>query len=132
TLICFLGDSGGNQSPQSRVAERLNKEWQTTEARVLQVGDYYHVSQAPVSQWLQAQGESTAAIGTHGGITDTSQLLAVNPKQVRPVEAVALAEDSGVIGDPRRANAAYGREILQRRIEAAVAQIRAAREAMNK
>jgi creatinine amidohydrolase/Fe(II)-dependent formamide hydrolase-like protein len=121
--ICFLGDSGPNQAPQARVAERLNKEWAAEGVRVLAVASYYDQNKAQAA-WLQGQGESAAAIGTHAGILDTSQLLAVRPGAVRRLPKKALTAESGVDGDPRHAHAEYGRHILQARIDAAVAEIR--------
>lgn len=128
TLICFLGDSGPNQAPQARVAERLNKEWAGQGVQVLSVNSYYEENTQQAG-WLQAQGESPQAIGTHAGILDTSQLMAVRPGAVKRLPARAPGPETGVVGDPRRANPEYGRHILQARIDAAVAQIRAARAA---
>lgn len=126
THICFLGDSGPNQAPQARVAERLNKEWAKQGVRVLAVNSYYDENKAQTA-WLQGQGETLAAIGTHAGILDTSQLLAVRPGAVKRLPKDAPKPETGVMGDPRRANAEVGRHILQARIDAAIAQIRALR-----
>lgn len=126
TLICFLGDSGPNQAPQQRVAERLNRAWAGQGAQVLAVNDYYDENKAQVA-WLEAQGETPDAIGSHAGILDTSQLMAVRPESVKPLPEDAPGPDMGVVGDPRHASAAYGRHLLQARIDAAVAQIQAAR-----
>ncbi len=126
TLICFLGDSGPNQAPQARVAERLNKEWAGQGVRVQAVNAYYEENKAQ-AEWLAGQGEAPAAIGTHAGILDTSQLLAVRPGAVKRLPKEAPKPITGVQGDPRRANAEYGRHILQARIDAAIAQIRAVR-----
>ncbi|MCG8547926.1 MAG: creatininase family protein [Alphaproteobacteria bacterium] len=125
TTICFLGDSGGNQSTQARVAAKLNAEWADSGAQVIHVSDYY--SGNGQTDWLLADGETRSSIGSHAGIRDTSELLAVFPDGVRfdrrrPSTAPGMA-NSGVIGDPTRASAARGREMLRLKVEAAVRQI---------
>ena len=47
--ICFLGDSGGNQTSQERVAKLLNAEWAGSGVRVVHLGDYYARSPLPGS-----------------------------------------------------------------------------------
>src|SRR6185503_6624663 len=79
--IVFIGDSGPNQRGLQRVAALLNKEWARGDVRVHFVGDYY--SEDAFTRWLEAQGETQATIGTHAGISDTSQLMAVDPKGIR-------------------------------------------------
>ena len=125
--ICFLGDSGGNQKMQELVAARLNAEWQEDGARVIHVGDYYAANGQV--DWLLAQQETTASIGSHAGIRDTSELLAVFPTGVR-TEMIAprggrLLRPTGVNGDPTRASAERGEKLLALKIEAALRQIRA-------
>lgn len=125
-VICFLGDSGGNQAAQAKVALALSQEWKGEGVRVLSVQDYYDEGKRQ-SAWLQTQGEARQAIGTHAGILDTSQLMAVRPSAVRRLPKKAPGVETGVDGDPRHASVEYGRHILQARIDAAVTQIRAAR-----
>lgn len=131
TAIAFIGDSGGNQTSQTRVAERLTRDWQADGVRVLAIDSYY--SGNGQIEWLKARGETATAIGSHAGIRDTSELLAVFPEGVRN-DRLALhggryhLEATGVHGDPRRASADYGREMLRLKIEAALAQLRAALE----
>ena len=124
TLVAFVGDSGGNQAAESRVASRLVSEWGAKS--VLHVSDYY--ANNGQLEYLKQEGEGDAAIGTHAGIRDTSEMLAVHPAGVRVERAIAgLPESSGVEGDASRATAARGEELLRRKVAAAVAQIRAAR-----
>ena len=128
TLICFLGDSGGNQATQAEVAERLNAEWAGSGAAVLHVGDYYAANGQV--DWLLAEGETREAIGSHAGIRDTSELMAAFPEGVRADMAARnggrYLERTGVNGDPTRASAAIGRRMLELKVAAAFAQIRAA------
>ena len=131
TTIAFLGDSGGNQASQEKVAMRLSKAWMLDEVRVLHLGDYY----AANGQWdsLLAEGESEETIGTHAGIRDTSELMAVFPAGVRRDRLAPgggrASEPTGVNGDPTRATAARGEALLQLKVDAALAQLRAARAA---
>jgi len=126
TTILFIGDSGGNQETQARVADRLNAEWAGSGVRALQVGDYYYKNGQV--DWLLAQGETRESIGTHAGIRDTSELMVVDPEGVR-MDRLApqggnYTEPTGVAGDPTRASADRGRKLLRLKIEAALAQIR--------
>ena len=81
--IVFIGDSGGNQDGMRQVSQRLNKEWAGTGVRAHFVPEYYSVSGELFREWLTTRGEKKDDIGTHAGITDTSQLLAIDPKLVR-------------------------------------------------
>ncbi len=126
TRIYFIGDSGGNQAAQARVAERLNAAWAGEETLVVHLGDYYAANGQ--TDWLLQQGETRASIGTHAGIRDTSELLAVHPDGIRG-EMLRLngkppPAGMGVVGDPARASAARGRQLLDLKIEAALRQIR--------
>ena len=130
--VVLLGDSGDNQAPLREAAVRLGREWAGSPARAHFASDYYTVvadPRGPFQTWLRAQGESSAAIGTHAGLADTSMLLAVDPTLVRRDRLSAAAAEPGVAGDPARASAAYGRRGLDLRVDAAVAQIRALMEA---
>ena len=124
TDIVFIGDSGGNQRGMEAVAGMLNEEWADETARVHFVGDYY--SGNGFREWLQTQGETPETIGSHAGISDTSQLLAVRPQHIRQDKLAPLGgfEGSGVSGDPSRASAEYGRKGIELKVEAAVRQIR--------
>ncbi len=127
-IICFLADNGPSQRPQERVAARLSAEWLRDGVRVVAV-DRYYAAIAQQDDWLRGQGESNATIGTHAGIGDTSELMAVHPPGVDlarlPPRPDALPP-LGASGDPSRASAARGEAMLAMRIAAAVAQIRAA------
>ena len=129
--IAFLGDSGGNQAAQAVVANRLNAEWAGSGARAIHLGDYYDPAANGQIDWLRAQGESDAAIGSHAGIRDSSELMAVFPEGVRPDRAARNGglfynEQTGVVGDPTRASAERGQRLLQLKIDAALRQLRAA------
>ncbi|GGJ15922.1 creatininase family protein [Neoroseomonas lacus] len=126
--ICFLADNGPSQRPQERLAARLTAEWRGEGVRVIAVERYY-AAIAQQDDWLRAQGETTASIGTHAGIGDTSELMAIHPAGVdlsRLPSRLDTLQSLGATGDPSRASAARGETMLAMRIAAAVAQIRAA------
>lgn len=130
-IICFLGDSYGNQTMQAAVADKLNAEWAGTGVTVLHVGDYYNNNGQ--MEWLLAQGETQKSVGCHAGIRGTSELLKVHPDGVRR-DRVALnggvfREPTGVSGDPTQASAERGETLLQLKIDTAVRHIRAAMDA---
>ncbi len=126
TDIVLLGDSGGNQAGQQAVADRLNTQWRAVAARVHHLTDFYP---GPGDAWLVAQGESEADVGSHAGMHDTSSLLFLNPELLRPDQfAPGVAGDgSGLVGNPERATAEYGQQILEMQIDAAVQQVRGLR-----
>jgi creatinine amidohydrolase len=122
--IVFIGDSGGNQNGMKAVAEMLNKEWAGSGVRIHFVPEYY--SGTGFSKWLQSQGEKEEDIGTHAGITDTSQLMAIDAKLIRKDKLANRGgfEGSGVSGNPTRASVAYGKKGLELKIETAVRRIK--------
>lgn len=127
--ICLMADNGASQRPQERLAARLNAEWRREATRVVALDRWYGAIAAQ-DAWLRGQGETDASIGTHAGIGDTSELMAVHPPGVDlsrlprdPRDLPAL----GATGDPARSSAARGEALLAMRVEAAVAQIREAR-----
>ncbi len=128
--IAFIGDSGGNQVFQKRVAERLTTLWKNEGVKVLHVNDYYeHNSQ---SAYLLNNGYSELQIGGHAGIRDTSELMAVFPSGVRTGFKVDhMGSDfliTGADGDASKASLFLGNILLNLKIEAAVKQIREASE----
>jgi creatinine amidohydrolase len=126
--VVFLGDHGGYQKSEERVAARLNREWANDPAcKVTALLDYYSVTQAAYIDALKKRGYSNAEIGTHAGLADTALALAVDPSLVRSealAGGVALNEKNGVHGDPRRATAELGQLGVQQILDASVAAIR--------
>lgn len=124
TDIILIGDSGGNQRGMGQVAEKLNELWAGTGSRVHYAPDYY--SNNGFADWLESQGEDRADIGSHAGITDTSQVMAVDSNLIRfHMRAPGGGfEGAGVRGDPTKATVDYGRVGLQMKVDAALRQIR--------
>ena len=125
--VVFLGDHGGYQKNEERVAERLNREWAARPAcRAHALVDYYRVTQTAYIDALKARGFSIDEIGTHAGVADTSLMLAIDASLVRPeaLKRKAGAPD-GVYGDPRRASAEAGQAGVDLIVETSVAKIQA-------
>jgi creatinine amidohydrolase/Fe(II)-dependent formamide hydrolase-like protein len=126
--IVFIGDSGSNTQGMAAVTEQLNAEWGGTDVRVHHITDYYGKAGDDATAYITEDlGIARDQIGSHAGISDTSQLMFVNPLYIR---ADRLApgggfEDSGVSGNPTLASAAIGERLLRFKIDNAVAQIRA-------
>jgi creatinine amidohydrolase/Fe(II)-dependent formamide hydrolase-like protein/sterol desaturase/sphingolipid hydroxylase (fatty acid hydroxylase superfamily) len=123
--ICFVGDSGGNQLAQENVALQLSARWAREGVQVIHVGDYYDVE--PQLQWLQRQGKTLEQIGTHAGIRDTSELMALSPEGIRTQELrpspVQPDNPTGVHGNPAMATASLGQGLIRLKTQAAVKQI---------
>ena len=108
--IVVLGDHGSTQPAQKAVAARLNREWAATPVRVHAVEEYYRASDAEFRQLLKARGYREDELGRHAGLTDTSLMLAVDPRMVRMGRLQPRpAAGDGVDGDPSRASAELGR-----------------------
>ncbi|MDC8756374.1 creatininase family protein [Janthinobacterium fluminis] len=126
--VVFLGDHGGYQQNDSRVAARLNREWAADPAcRVHAPPEYYQSTQLAYVAELKRRGFGDAEIGTHAGLADTALTLAIDTSLVR-ADALARAGKpgaaDGVHGDPRRATAELGQLGVQRIVDASVAAIR--------
>jgi creatinine amidohydrolase/Fe(II)-dependent formamide hydrolase-like protein len=125
--VLFLGDSGPNQRPQATVAKKLDAELKARGVHVFQIGDYYaHNGQ---EEWLKSQGFSEDEIGIHAALIDTAQLMAIDPDGVRTALLASSAGNpdgskNGVIGDPAKATAAIGKQLLELKIKTAVREIR--------
>ena len=126
--ILLIGDSGGNQAGLTAVAKVLNEEWKDQNVQVFALTDYYEQGRVDYRAWLEKEFKFTDAIvGSHAGISDTSQLLFVKPSAVRKdqIKPWGGPADSGVSGDPTKATAEIGRRGIDFKINAALAQYRA-------
>jgi creatinine amidohydrolase len=122
--IVFIGDHGGSQAIQIAVAAQLTRAWGKDGVRVLHIGSYYD-DKAQIARLLR-EGQSLETIGQHASIIDTSELLSVNARGVDLGRYRKLAsEPTGVSGDPSSASPERGSSLLDMRISAAVAEIKA-------
>ncbi|WP_420413272.1 creatininase family protein [Roseibium sp.] len=132
--IYLIGDSGSTQSSQQAAADRVNGGWWWSgPPSVFHIGDYYFPEKNRQIAALELDGFSLEQIGTHAGIRDTSEVLALWPGGIRDLETVvpgALAPggETGVIGDPALASVEIGEMMLELKVQAALAQIRSLKE----
>ena len=125
TDILFIGDSGGNQPGMTSVANKLNDEWKGGGTRVYALTSYYEEGRQHYRAWMEAAfGYGDDIIGSHAGISDTSQMLHVRPAGIRKNQLMAWGgpKDSGVSGDPMKATAEIGRMGIQFKVNAAINQ----------
>jgi creatinine amidohydrolase/Fe(II)-dependent formamide hydrolase-like protein len=125
--ILFIGDSGGNQAGMTSVATALNEEWKGADVRVFPLTDYYGQGRLHYRAWLEAAfGYDEATVGSHAGISDTSQMLFVRPAGIRrdQIKPWGGAQDSGVSGDPTKATAEIGRMGIEFKVNAGLRQYR--------
>jgi creatinine amidohydrolase len=128
TDILFIGDSGGNQQGMRSVAEKLTEEWKDAGVKVFALTDYYEGGREHYRAWMQAAfGYDDTIVGSHAGISDTSQMLHVHPAGIRKDQLKPWGGygDSGVSGDPMKATAEIGRMGMEFKVNAALNQYRA-------
>jgi creatinine amidohydrolase/Fe(II)-dependent formamide hydrolase-like protein len=120
--IALVGDSGGNQAAQKVVAATLNKEWAATNVRVHHITAYYP---GRGDDWVMTQGVSAEEVGTHAGTHDTSSLMYLNPSMLRfnRMQLGKVGDGQGHIGNPAKATALFGQQILAMQVGDAVSQI---------
>ncbi len=120
-VIVLMGDSGGNQEPLQKAAEALQNRWGKQQRTVLFLSDYYagH-GQEP---WLADRGFSHSDCGTHAGLADTAELLAIQPAAVRRDSELVKRSDLGHDGRPELATPELGQELLELKINAALNQL---------
>jgi creatinine amidohydrolase len=109
--IVFLGDHGGYQANEKNVANKLNREWASSNVRAHAVPQYYEAAQIDFARILKDQGFTLSEIGTHAGLNDTSLMLALDPSLVREGRLSSgskFGSADGVYGDPSKASAKLG------------------------
>jgi len=109
--IVFLGDHGGYQANEKNVANKLNREWASSNVRAHAVTQYYDAAQIDFARILRSQGFTPSEIGTHAGLSDTSLMLALDPSLVREdrlSSGAKFGSADGVYGDPSKASARLG------------------------
>jgi creatinine amidohydrolase/Fe(II)-dependent formamide hydrolase-like protein len=125
--ILFIGESGGNRTGMRTAALKLNELWKG-DAKAYWVDDYYTKSHADQNAYVtKTLGVPADKIGGHANILDTSEMMFVNAKHVRPARFAPGGgyENSGVSGDPSKSTAALGKTFIQIKIDNALAQIKA-------
>ncbi len=113
TLICFLGDSGGNQAVQQQLAKKLSEKWAADGVRVLQVANYY--AKNGQGAWVASLKLPLKDPAAHASFEDTSELMEIFPAGVR---------EGLLAGDAKIASAEYGKKLLELKIQTAVNEIK--------
>jgi creatinine amidohydrolase/Fe(II)-dependent formamide hydrolase-like protein len=111
------------------VAKALSAEWAESGVRVHALTDYYQQGRILIRDYLQKTfGWSEQMVGSHAGTSDTSQLLYVYAQGIRTDKLAPNggSADSGVNGDPTKATAEIGKIAIDFKVNAAIAQFRAA------
>jgi creatinine amidohydrolase len=124
--VVLIGEHGGYQGDLAAVAANLNRKWAGTSARAHFIPEYYRAATTEFYPVLKSHGFSSAEIGTHAGVADTSLTMAIDPRLVRAGQLRTgsnLTAENGVYGDPRRSSAEMGQlgvEIIVERTTAAI------------
>ena len=93
--------------------------------KVFALTDYYEAGRDHYRAWLEAAfGYDEATVGSHAGISDTSQMLFVRPTGIRKdmVKPWGGPQDSGVSGDPAKATAEIGKMGIEFKVNAGINQ----------
>jgi creatinine amidohydrolase len=127
--IVFLGDHGGYQANEKSVANKLNREWASSNVRAHAMTQYYEAAQIDFVRILRNQGFTPSEIGTHAGLNDTSLMLALDPSLVREdrlSNGAKFGSADGVYGDPSKASASLGKLGVDAIVSQTVAAIKSA------
>lgn len=121
THIVLLGDSGGNQEAQQKIAQRLSAEWKNEKVSVVHLAAYYKDNGQ--GTYLRKKGFKEKDIGTHAAMEDTSELMAIAPAMVREdIRAeTTTGANAGVggTGDASKASTKLGETLIKLKIDAA-------------
>ncbi|WP_163835996.1 creatininase family protein [Spartinivicinus ruber] len=116
--IFFIGDSGGNQASQKKVANQLNQLYSTQGIKIHHIASYY--ANREQETWLKNQGFAQGQIGFHAGIRDTSELLASNDYGVRKYLLNEQGKHSGSGGEFGYSSVYLGKKLLGIKINTTV------------
>ena len=137
--LVLMGDHGDGQQALSDLAIILDRKYAPRGIHVYYCGDVYEKSEKEFDAILQSRGLPAS---THGGIPDTSELLALQPAAAawvrdtykttngdpvlpagkKPDPGVRLV-NNGITGDPRPSTVELGKTYIDMRVRNAVAQI---------
>lgn len=121
--IVLMGDHGGGQEALARVARELTRQSGAKGVRAHYIADLYYKSSDQAAEYLAQRGMKS---GLHAGLSDTSELLAVDAegRWIRRDKLAPGVPGSGVEGDPRQAGVELGERLIQFKVDSAVEQIR--------
>ena len=123
--IIFLGDSGGNQTGMTAVAEEMHAEWNGSPG-VHFIPEFYDVR--GLRTWLSDNGINEEPEGLHDEFAMAAMMAAVDPDSIRTSERrqAGLFRINGVDLDPLDQTRAWGMRLFRYRSEVTVKAIRAA------
>ncbi len=127
-LICFVGEHGASQPVQEEVAKKLSAKWKDEGVKVIQVNEYYDGHNGQLA-WIEKENPkiNPQDVEAHGGLADTSEMLAAHPEGVREKLRAAFTPQDyntlGADGSAMDASTEYGKKFLELKIEGAVRQI---------
>lgn len=124
--IILIGDSGGNQTGMTVVAEQLNAQWGRRKAKVYYLPEYYdHDS---VSEYLKQQGIHERSEGLHDDFAMTAVMMSVDPDSVRTQQRIDADrfQINGISLAPKERTIEWGKRITEFRAEETVKAYRAA------
>lgn len=115
----LIGDSAGNQPGLKKVAN--NSMFDNSDINVQHIDQYY----VPILQneALANMGYTPEDIGTHAGIRDTSELLAITPEHIRKAPLVLQTAKLGHDGKYNESSEIIGEQMLDIKIKSALQQI---------
>ena len=137
--IVLMGDHGDGQKELASLAVLLDRKYAPRNIHVYYCDDVYEKSTNEFDAYLKTKGLPAS---THGGIPDTSELLALQPAPsvwVREIYKTTAGDpviptgqkpdpkvkrlDNGITGDPRLSTPELGKMYIDIRVRNAVAQI---------
>lgn len=128
--IYFLGDHGGSINSQEYISAKLTNEWQRDKVFVSSISNYYHSGEQQIT-YLLSKGYTSAQIGDHAGMLDTSELMSVNPSGVTLNNLISISLPQSIRGDSGEAqlsSADIGKILINIKIQAAISQIKSLRK----
>jgi creatinine amidohydrolase len=120
--IILIGDSGGNQAPQGRVAAALNAKWTDGMTKVYHIAEYYNwrerqewLAERGINEVLGKNGPAGApGIGLHDEFSASAIMLMQDPTSVRIDQRKRVGQFSinGVDLAPEERTVALARELV--------------------
>lgn len=131
-FVMLMGDHDDDQGTLETLAPKLDEKYRGHGVRVFFSGDAYSKSNQEIEAYLRSRGYAPSR---HAGVSDTSQLWAVDAKYVRPEKMTVGAPvppagsplalgTQGFEGDPRQSSPELGELFLNMKNKNGIAEIR--------
>lgn len=128
--IIFMSDHFNSQQPLKELAVKLSNIYQTQGIDVYYASDGYTKARKQIEDFIEKQNVTP---GGHGGLWDVSETMAISKNLVRPdlftigdttLKGNGPLDESGVSGDPRKANIEQGKLFADLRVSLFITEIR--------